>query len=160
MTPEDANKAFEITSNTFSQTPIESKPEIAVTKIPKEGEKILRVDGFNAKDNNTFVIDFYQYGPGSLKDHVYMQVGAHIMEEPVFDTLRTKEQLGYSVYNTLRNTHGILGMSISVNSQATKFTADFVDERIGNAKLLPICSQFCTLVFYFIYRSIFGLVLP
>ena len=130
MTPEDAQKAFEITSNTFSQVELVSKPEIAVKKVPSEGEKILRVDGFNAKDNNTFVIDYYQFGPGSLQDHIYLQVGSHIMEEPVFDTLRTKEQLGYTVYNTLRNTYGILGMSISVNSQATKFTADFVDERI------------------------------
>ena len=88
------------------------KPEIIVKKIPSNGEKTLRVDGFNAKDNNTFVINYYQYGPGSLQDHVYMQVGSHIMEEPVFDTLRTKEQLGYTVYNTLRNTYGILGKEI------------------------------------------------
>ena len=50
--------------------------------------------------------------------------------EPCFDTLRTKEQLGYAVYSMLRNTYGILGISITVNSQATKFSADHVNERI------------------------------
>ena len=93
-------------------------------KIPTNGEKTLRVDGFNAKDNNTFVIDYYQYGPGSLEDHVYLQVGAHIMEEPVFDTLRTKEQLGYSVYNTLRNTYGILGKLLIASDTAMSPTVD------------------------------------
>ena len=43
------------------------------------------------------------------------------MEEPVFDTLRTREQLGYNVYPTLRNTFGVLGFSISVDFQADKF---------------------------------------
>ncbi|XP_023349393.1 nardilysin [Eurytemora carolleeae] len=55
-----------------------------------------------------------------------------LMEEPVFDTLRTQEQLGYTVFNTLRNTHGVLGFSITVNTQATKYTAEHVDERIEN----------------------------
>ena len=52
------------------------------------------------------------------------------MEEPVFDTLRTQEQLGYSVYSSHRNTFGVLGFSITVNTQATKYTSDHVDERI------------------------------
>jgi len=43
-----------------------------------------------------------------------------MMEEPVFDILRTKEQLGYDVYPTLRDTFGILGFSVTVNCQAGK----------------------------------------
>ncbi len=43
------------------------------------------------------------------------------MEEPVFDVLRTREQLGYNVYVTLRNTFGVLGFSITVDFQADKF---------------------------------------
>ena len=43
------------------------------------------------------------------------------MEEPVFDVLRTREQLGYNVYATLRNTFGVLGFSITVDFQADKF---------------------------------------
>ena len=53
-----------------------------------------------------------------------------LMEEPVFDILRTKEQLGYTVFSMLRNTYGILGVSITVNTQATKFSADHVNGRI------------------------------
>jgi nardilysin len=43
------------------------------------------------------------------------------MEEPVFDMLRTKEQLGYSVFSMMRYTFGVLGFSVSVNTQADKF---------------------------------------
>ena len=46
-----------------------------------------------------------------------MQVAEQIMEEPVFDILRTKEQLGYSVYASIRNTYGTLGFVVYVNSQ-------------------------------------------
>lgn len=43
------------------------------------------------------------------------------MEEPLFDVLRTKEQLGYSVFNMMRYTFGVLGYSVTVNCQADKF---------------------------------------
>jgi nardilysin len=44
------------------------------------------------------------------------------MEEPCFDILRTREQLGYEVYNTLRNTNGILAFLVVVKAQASKHT--------------------------------------
>ena len=47
----------------------------------------------------------------------YLEVGCHIMSEPCFDTLRTKEQLGYDVFSMIRNTFGVIGVSITVNSQ-------------------------------------------
>lgn len=53
-----------------------------------------------------------------------------IIDEPLFDILRTKEQLGYNVFNTLRDTYGVLGYSITVNTQANKNTTQHVDERI------------------------------
>lgn len=53
-----------------------------------------------------------------------------IAEEPVFNTLRSKEQLGYDVSCGLRDNYGILGYSIMVNSQENKFSAEYVEERI------------------------------
>ena len=105
-------------------------PQISVNKIPDEKTRFLRVDGFNPKNNNSLITNYYQLGLGTMHKYMLLEVGCQIMEEPVFDTLRTKEQLGYSVFSMLRNTHGIIGLSITVNTQATKFTADHVDERI------------------------------
>ena len=40
-----------------------------------------------------------------------------LMEEPVFNRLRTEEQLGYTVFSTLRNTFVVLGLSVSIHAQ-------------------------------------------
>ncbi|XP_055021274.1 nardilysin-like [Boleophthalmus pectinirostris] len=52
------------------------------------------------------------------------------MEEPCFDFLRTKETLGYQVYPLYRNTSGVLGFSVTVQTQATKFSSEWVEERV------------------------------
>ena len=52
------------------------------------------------------------------------------MEEPVFDVLRTKEQLGYNVSCTMRDTYGVIGFSISVTTRSDKFTCEYVNNRI------------------------------
>ena len=52
------------------------------------------------------------------------------MEEPLFEQLRTQEQLGYDVSCLKRDTNGVLGFTITVNMQATKHTPEFVDDRI------------------------------
>ena len=96
-------------------------PQISVNKIPEEKTKLLRVDGFNPKNNNSLITNYYQLGLGSMHKYMLLEVGCQIMEEPVFDTLRTKEQLGYSVFSMLRNTHGIIGLSITVNTQVIWF---------------------------------------
>lgn len=66
-----------------------------------------------------------------------------VAQEPLFDTLRNKEQLAYDVSFSLRDNFGILGYCITVNSQETKFTADHVDERIENFRreLISIIDQ-------------------
>lgn len=54
------------------------------------------------------------------------------MNEPVFNQLRTIDQLGYDVSCYSLNTLNVVGFSIKVCPQATKFTAKVVDEKIGN----------------------------
>ena len=55
---------------------------------------------------------------GTLKSHALSEMATMLMEEPVFNRLRTEEQLGYTVYSMLRNTFGVLGISISIYAQA------------------------------------------
>lgn len=51
-------------------------------------------------------------------------------QEPLFDTLRSKEQLAYDVSINIQDNYGIMGYSITVNSQEPKFAVDYVDKRI------------------------------
>lgn len=53
-----------------------------------------------------------------------------VAEEPLFNQLRSKEQLAYDVSCGLRDNYGILGYSIMVNSQENKFSSEYVEERI------------------------------
>ena len=59
----------------------------------------------------------FQGEPGTIKNHALAEMANMLMEEPVFNRLRTEEQLGYTVYSMLRNTFGVLGISISIYAQ-------------------------------------------
>ncbi|KAL3267872.1 hypothetical protein HHI36_007013 [Cryptolaemus montrouzieri] len=114
-------------------SPLDKKlyPQFKVWELPK-GEKCCRVQSFNQNDSNSFVTNYYQSGPFNMKDSVILELIMMIIEEPLFDILRTKEQLGYHVACTQRDTFGILGYTITVNAQATKNTTAHVDQRIEN----------------------------
>ena len=120
MTSQEAIHIFETTAKTFNNADCKSNlqiPEIVINEIPNEGINAVCIGGFNPKDNNTIIWNHYQYGPGSLRTKLLLEVGCQIMDEPTFNTLRTKEQLGYHVYSCLTVTSGILGVSVFVNTQ-------------------------------------------
>ena len=122
MTKEEATSIFETPAKTFNANEIKSdfnRPEIIIKKVPNERTKVVRIDGFNPKNNNTIVSNYYQNGPGSLRTEMFLAIACQIMSEPVFDTLRTKEQLAYSVFSMSDTYHGIQGVSIEVESQVS-----------------------------------------
>ena len=51
-----------------------------------------------------------------------------LLEEPCFDTLRTKEQLGYSVDCSYRLTSGVCGFLFSIKSAS--HSAEHLDARV------------------------------
>ena len=122
VTKEEATHIFETTAKTFNATEIKSEislPDIIIKKVPNEGTKVVRIDGFNPKNNNTIVSNYYQHGLGSLKTEIFLAIACQIMSEPVFDTLRTKEQLAYIVFGMSDTYHGIQGVTIQVESQVS-----------------------------------------
>lgn len=96
------------------------------------GANYLRCKTCDPKDVNTVITNFYQIGPISYRTHVLIDLLVMIAQEPLFDTLRNKEQLAYDVSIDLRDNYGILGYSITVNSQESKNSVDHVDDRIEN----------------------------
>ena len=68
----------------------------------------------------SFFVQF-QGPPGDQEKLVAYELMVTILEEPAFDILRTQEQLGYSAFATLRNSFGVLGLSVSVISQVGFF---------------------------------------
>ena len=58
------------------------------------------------------------------------EVYAALLEEPIFDTLRTKQQLGYIVFSGLRNVDGVRSFVIIVQSSA--YPANVLHDRVAD----------------------------
>uniref|UniRef100_A0A8C7DCC1 Nardilysin b (N-arginine dibasic convertase) n=1 Tax=Oncorhynchus kisutch TaxID=8019 RepID=A0A8C7DCC1_ONCKI len=104
----------------FKRLSVEVPVLFRVVELPQKPH-LCKVKSLNKGDANSEVTVYYQV-PN-------VQPAMH-MEEPCFDFLRTKETLGYQVYPTCRNTSGVLGFSITVETQATKFNTDYVETKI------------------------------
>jgi len=59
---------------------------------------------------------YCQVGPNQVAQRARLDMVEQVFSEPFYDTLRTKEQLGYSVHCSTRLTHGILGFAFVVIS--------------------------------------------
>ncbi|XP_044023266.1 nardilysin-like isoform X2 [Siniperca chuatsi] len=113
----------------FSKLPAEVPVMFRVVELPLKNH-ICKVKSLNKGDANSEVTVYYQSGPKALREHTLMELLVMHMEEPCFDFLRTKETLGYHVYPTCRNTSGVLGFSVTVETQATKFNTELVELKI------------------------------
>ncbi|CEH18771.1 related to ste23-metalloprotease involved in a-factor processing [Ceraceosorus bombacis] len=80
-------------------------------------------------DNVNSSIEYYcQIGdPVDFKQRATLALLAQIASEPVFDQLRTKEQLGYLVFSSPRKTIGSMGFRILVQSERD---SRYVESRI------------------------------
>ncbi|TRY81977.1 hypothetical protein DNTS_030982 [Danionella cerebrum] len=113
----------------FKKLPVEVPVLFRVVELP-EKHHLCKVKSLNKGDANSEVTVYYQSGPKNLREHTLMELLVMHMEEPCFDFLRTKETLGYHVYPTCRNTSGVLGFSVTVETQATKFNTELVETKI------------------------------
>ncbi|CAH0520454.1 unnamed protein product [Peronospora belbahrii] len=85
---------------------------------------LLKKRSENKSETNTQVELYYQIGPLTLRTLAYADLLHQLMEEPLFDTLRTKQELGYDVSCTVRVTNGILGFGVMV--QSSLFAAEYI----------------------------------
>ncbi|XP_071572686.1 nardilysin [Temnothorax nylanderi] len=104
-------------------------PQVKVTQIPL-GTCYCKLKNINKIDANSVVTNYYQADVTSIELSVLIDLMIMIMEEPLFHRLRTQEQLGYLVFCNLLDINGILGYSITVHTQADKYTTEHVDQRI------------------------------
>ena len=67
-------------------------------------------------------------GKDNLPERVMIDFLVHLMDEPMFDQVRTKEQYGYDVWCDSRWTFGIMGICFGIVSNSK--SADEIVERI------------------------------
>ena len=82
----------------------------------------------NPEEDNSVVEVYWQCGPDDVHDRALVDMVEQLLYEPCYDTLRTKEQLGYTVHSGMRLTHGVLGFAVVVVSAA--HGPEYLDARV------------------------------
>ncbi|XP_060526171.1 insulin-degrading enzyme [Cylas formicarius] len=70
---------------------------------------------------------YYQCGLQNRENNVKLELFCQLIQEPCFDVLRTKEQLGYIVFSGVRKSNGVQGLRIIIQSDRHP---EYLDSRI------------------------------
>lgn len=101
--------------------------------LPPGGEAVVQVPAPNPDDINSVLLNVYQYPVNtSIKDALAMDLLEYVTEVPVYATLRTKEQLGYTVSATMVQQHppGFNLSSYRVLVQSGDYGPEYLDSRV------------------------------
>ncbi|CRL01366.1 CLUMA_CG014847, isoform A [Clunio marinus] len=98
-------------------------------QIPTEAS-YLRVKSFLPHDQNSVIKNYYQVGGSTMESDCLLELLVKIMKEPLFNYIRTEQQLGYSVICLSKKDKNVIGMTITVETQEKKNSARIVDEKI------------------------------
>ncbi|XP_019411060.1 PREDICTED: insulin-degrading enzyme [Crocodylus porosus] len=71
----------------------------------------------NEVHNNCGIEIYYQTDMQSTSENMFLELFCQIISEPCFNTLRTKEQLGYIVFSGPRRANGIQGLRFIIQSE-------------------------------------------
>ncbi|CAM9884135.1 unnamed protein product [Ectocarpus sp. 4 AP-2014] len=93
-------------------------PEEPVVKLDPSQHVLYCCPSKDPTEQNCALEVYWQIGANNLEDRVIADAIEQVMDEPLYDQLRTKEQLGYSVGCSTRVTCGVLGFCITVQSAA------------------------------------------
>merc|ERR1719379_3046287 len=93
-------------------------------KEPLEVRKANPIPG----DANNAVVNAYQYGVPDVSQRVKVLMLGKMISNPVYDTLRTKEQLGYVVFGGMMQHLSVLELRVIV--QGEKENPDPIDGKI------------------------------
>jgi insulysin len=76
----------------------------------------LTNDEPNDNDENSAVTFYFQVPSKEIKDYMMIELLAEVLEQPFYDDLRTKQQLGYIVGSGARSREGIKHLTLTVQS--------------------------------------------
>jgi len=112
--------------------PKELVPEIRVLNIPFNTtwfyEHCLKEGENGEKEPNSAIIAHFQFERETPLHSVILDIMANYLKEPVFEVLRTNEQLGYIVFGYKTEARGVLGYNILV--QSSKKGPQYLSQRI------------------------------
>lgn len=95
------------------------------------GSSVLRMKSLLLNDNNSYIKNFYQLGPDTLRLRNLARLVESILNPKAYDFLRSKEQLGYGVGCKLESKGDAVGISLIVLSQESKNIYSKVYEKMN-----------------------------
>ncbi|KAE9135080.1 Nardilysin-like [Phytophthora fragariae] len=115
---------------------------------PTSNGLLVRRESERVGERNSVVEVYFQIGKVGPEDQAYAILLRALLAQPLFHELRTRQQLGYTVTCSVRDTHGVLGLSVSVQSASHAAGAvakkldvflheDFPHEYLLSEKRLP-----------------------
>ncbi|CAI7799723.1 unnamed protein product [Closterium sp. NIES-54] len=114
--------------------PLLDLPSERCLQLPRGKSLLVESPVGNPAEENSAVEVYYQacqdQGRASIRDRSLVDLLEQVMSEPLFDTLRTKEQLGYRVDCGTRLTHGVFGFCIRV--QSADYGPEYLQQRVDS----------------------------
>ncbi|OQV24525.1 Insulin-degrading enzyme [Hypsibius exemplaris] len=105
--------------------PIAPVDRMRLVKLAEGSELVYHRE--NEVHKSSSVTTYYQCAFENPRMNMLLELFEQITNEPCFDILRTKEQLGYIVFSQVKNVSGVLGLQVLVQSHKSP---EHVDERI------------------------------
>jgi nardilysin len=97
--------------------PKKKYPKEPVIKIPPseaQSAGTIILPSLDPTEPNTAVEVYFQVGKDNIEERVLIDLLTHMMYEPLYDQIRTKDQFGYIVSCDSRWTNGVMGMHFRV----------------------------------------------
>jgi nardilysin len=111
------------------ELPRKHYPPQSVLRIPtSKTPSVILVPSKDPQEPNTAVELYLQIGKDNLRERTMIDLLVHIMDEPMFDQLRTKDQFGYDVSCSERWSWGITGILFKVVTSVK--SAEEIVERV------------------------------
>ena len=132
-----ATQLVDLLDTTFPFAPLEpsrrSRRRIALTDLPvcqqtetetetapkksacPKGYRLKNLEP-NENDGNSASTFYFQVPSKEIKDYMMLELLAEIVDQPFYDDLRTRQQLGYIVGSGARNREGYLSLTLTAQS--------------------------------------------
>jgi insulysin len=106
-----------------------SSRELSILEVSSTSGYLLQHVEPNKNDENSAAIFYFQLPTRDSKSYMYMDILGEIIEQSFYNSLRTKQQLGYIVYSGVSVKQGVRHLVFTV--QSSTVSGDELVERIG-----------------------------
>lgn len=128
LTQEDAIKITQKVESELDYNPIKKPQSVNILALP-QAVNVFKMVSKSSQNPNSCITSYFQLGPQTFKQTAILKVMTKLLDEPFFNQLRTKEQLGYLVFTQMVTTERVLGAVMGI--QSGQYSSDYLEWRIN-----------------------------